>query len=113
MTGAGDPRVLVHGFTGNSDDWELVVDELVPGAGHSPQQEATQAWLQAVADHLATSGRPAPPRTAPLGAAQAAESSLAQYLHLVAATGMSPDRQCGHFLVGGGSPNTVFPSLFM
>jgi pimeloyl-ACP methyl ester carboxylesterase len=39
VTGAGDPLVLVHGFTGNSDD-----------------------WLQAVADHLATSGHPTPPR---------------------------------------------------
>ncbi|HWE71502.1 MAG TPA: alpha/beta fold hydrolase [Acidimicrobiales bacterium] len=37
---------------------ELVV---IPGAGHSPPREATDAWLRAVADHLTRSGRPVPP----------------------------------------------------
>jgi len=39
----------------------------------------------------------------------AAVSSLAQYLHLVAETGMSADWQRGQVLVGGGSPKTDLP----
>jgi pimeloyl-ACP methyl ester carboxylesterase len=35
---------------------------IIPGAGHSAQQEAPQAWLQAVDDHLARSGDPVAPR---------------------------------------------------
>jgi len=55
-------------------------------------------------------------RAAPCGSGSVqlvAESSLAQYLHLVASTGRSPDRQCGHFLVGAGLPKTVVPCLFI
>ena len=34
---------------------------------------------------------------------------MPQYLHLVAATGRSSERQAGQVLTGAGSPNTVAP----
>jgi hypothetical protein len=50
---------------------------------------------------------------APAEIQAAAESSLAQYLHLMAPIGRSLERHHGHFLVGGGSPKTVDPRVFM
>lgn len=57
--------------------------------------------------------RPSPKAAAGRPAQAAAASSLVQYLHLVAARGMSDDWQLGHVLVGGGSPKTALPRLFM
>ncbi len=42
-----------------------------------------------------------------------AANSLAQYLHFVAATGTSPDKQYGQVFVGAGSPKTAFPRRSM
>ena len=47
------------------------------------------------------------------GVQAATGSSLAQYLHLVAATGMSVDWHWGHVLAGGGSPKTAWPRRFI
>src|SRR6266487_3959296 len=74
----------------------------------------TAVWQPGTSQAATQAAFRGPGHQRPRRPAQAATgSSLAQYLHLVAATGMSVDWQLGHVLVGGGSPKTALPRRFM
>src|SRR5215813_15657538 len=117
-----DESTIPRNSRSRPPSWSRVPARSAASSSCAPACPVTLPWYQP-----AHAGAPCPPAPAAGGGCSsgpavqladrpvqlATSSSLAQYLHLVAATGISADRQLGHVLVGGGSPKTDLPRRFM